>query len=92
MGLSSNCFSGSLITGINIPDSVYKIGTGAFRGCKKLVSIKLPDSLEVLEESTFEGCSNLINVEFNSRLKEIGTYCFQNCPLLSINVKPGSRL
>lgn len=92
MGLSSNCFSGSSITGINIPDSVYKIGTGAFRDCKKLVSIKLPDSLEVLEVSTFEGCSNLMNVEFNSRLKEIGAYCFQKCPLLSINVKPGLQI
>lgn len=92
MGLSSNCFSGSLITGINIPDSVYKIGTGAFRDCKKLVSIKLPDSLEALEESTFDGCSNLINVEFNLGLKEIRAACFYNCPLLSINVKPGLEI
>ena len=42
-----------------IPDTVTKIGVGAFYGCTGLTSIAIPDSVKEIEESAFEGCTAL---------------------------------
>ena len=42
-----------------IPDTVTKIGVGAFYGCTGLTSIAIPDSVKEIEESAFDGCTAL---------------------------------
>lgn len=54
--ISSQCFSGcSKLVSINMPNSVSKIGVGAFFGCRSLNITKLPSSLKVIEMQSFAG-------------------------------------
>lgn len=45
-----------------IPNSVTKIGIGAFRNWETLEKITIPLSIVEITQHAFEGCSNLINV------------------------------
>ena len=41
------------VTEISIPDSVTKIGEGAFYGCKSLTSVTIPDSVRIIDIVAF---------------------------------------
>ena len=65
--INNNCkaigwhaFYSSYIEEIVIPNSVTKIGTGAFGYCSKLKSVKISNSIKYLElGSWFDGCRNI---------------------------------
>ena len=44
------------------PDSVTKIGIGAFRGCKSLASVTIPGSVTKIGDEAFLGCTGLSSV------------------------------
>ena len=46
-----------------IPDSVNRIGAGAFMYCSSLINVTIPDSVENLEPQAFLNCSSLENIE-----------------------------
>jgi hypothetical protein len=52
---------------IDIPNSVTKIGVGAFRGCTSLRSICIPNSVTSIGFSAFSDCTSLIEVIFLSK-------------------------
>ena len=62
-----------------IPDTVNKIGEGAFWGCNELVLITIPDSVTVIEESAFENCTNLLSVSIPDSVVQIGPRAFAAC-------------
>ena len=43
-----------------IPNSVTKIGEGAFSGCSSLTNITIPESVMSIGERAFDGCGGLI--------------------------------
>ncbi len=45
-----------------IPESVINIGSMAFNGCDKLVSITIPDNVVSIGWAAFNGCGSLTNV------------------------------
>ena len=55
-------FSGSGLTSIIIPNSVFRIGRDAFSDCHKLTSITLPSSVTNIEKNAFGNCENLRKV------------------------------
>ena len=59
-----------------------QISTGAFCGCKQLVSINLPENLEVIQMFAFSECESLKKIDFPSKLKRIEGYSFENCKSL----------
>ena len=52
-------FGTQLMRSITIPDSITKIGTGAFSGCYCLESISIPESVQSIGYNAFYGCSAL---------------------------------
>lgn len=54
-----NAFSGSSLTGIEIPNTINSIGTQAFVNCKNLNYVKMPDTLKSIPERCFMGCLNI---------------------------------
>ncbi|MBQ9116410.1 MAG: leucine-rich repeat domain-containing protein [Clostridia bacterium] len=77
---------------VNIPDSVTRIGTGAFIGCKGLSEVKLPSGVTIIEADTFSGCQGLKKVTLGKDVTEIRTRAFTNCGLESIIIPNSVRL
>ncbi len=64
---------------INIPESVSKIGGGAFWQCINLERINLPDSVEEIEPWLFFQCGKLSEIVIPQNVKSIGERAFANC-------------
>lgn len=73
--IGKGAFSGcSLMTFIDIPNSMMSIGEGAFQGCKGLTSITIPTNVTSIAGNVFIGCSSLAtitvergNIKYDSR-------------------------
>lgn len=65
---------------IKLPNSIERIGIGAFRGynCDEVI---LPNSLEVIDECAFQS-SNIEKIVIPSSVKSLGEKCFCNCNYL----------
>lgn len=73
------------IYSVEIPDSVMKIGGGAFCNCDGLESIIIPDSVtEIITEvyGAFENCDNLKSVVIGNGLRVIPKSLFESCDSL----------
>ena len=49
----------NLVTELIIPESIIRINSYAFYGCKSFTNIMIPDSVTSIGASAFEGCSSL---------------------------------
>ena len=67
---------------VHLPESVTKIGEGAFEGCKLLCSINIPDSVRKIEARTFALCYFLNRIDIAHGVEEIGNQAFYNCQSL----------
>lgn len=63
---------------IRLNDSVKRIRTKAFKGCKKLVEIDL-NQVEVIEGYAFEECEGISRLYIPKTVKYIGEYAFKDC-------------
>lgn len=74
--------SGSLVTEIKGGTSSVQ-RTGAFSGCRNLVTVVFPDSLLTLGAYAFNNCITLNSVTGGRNLKSIGADAFAGCISLS---------
>lgn len=65
-----------------IPDNVYEIGAGAFKG-KKIRSITLHSKITEIGEGAFSGCANLASIDIPNNTTEIGPNAFEGCSSLT---------
>ncbi len=78
------------IEDIKLSDTVSKIGTNAFYGCKSLKGIKIPSKVELISESAFNSCSSLCSVTMGDNVEKIDSYAFCNCKKLSTIIMPNN--
>jgi hypothetical protein len=62
-----------------VPETVNKIGAGAFGLCEDMTSVVLPSSLASIGKMAFCYCNALTSVEFPSSLASIGENAFDGC-------------
>ena len=62
-----------------LPESITKIGEGAFMNCKNLSAISIPSKVERIENKTFYECKSLSTINLPERLYYIGDYAFKSC-------------
>ena len=65
-----------------IPDSVYSIGSRAFRDCASLKRLAIPKSVVVIEAEAFTGCISLEEITLPTSLKWIYCDAFSSCSSL----------
>ncbi|MBR7112082.1 MAG: leucine-rich repeat domain-containing protein [Clostridia bacterium] len=75
-------FSGCVFQKVTIPNSIQKIGSGAFDSCISLTSVTLPDSLTEIAASTFANCVYLEEINLPKSVTSIGASAFQGCTSL----------
>ena len=76
------CPCGKDNTEYAIPDSVNRIGAGAFMYCSSLINVTIPDSVENLEPQAFLNCSSLENIEIPDSVKYMDYGMFTGCSSL----------
>lgn len=64
---------------IYIPDSVKRIGKGAFAVCTDLKSVRLPEGLEYIEKNAFRDCVSLKKIVIPSTVTRLGGGAFAGC-------------
>lgn len=67
------------LTSINIPESVTKIGKGAFSGCFALTSINIPNSVTKIRDFAFRWCEALTSINIPDSVTGIGKGAFSGC-------------
>lgn len=77
--IADGAFMGcSLLTDINIPNSVTAIGSSSF-AFTGLTSVTFPNSVQVIGDFAFHGCRDLASITIPNSLKSIGRYAFADC-------------
>ena len=70
-----------------IPESVVRIGTGAFMQCKTMSDVKWPKVLKAIKDYAFLECEALEKLDLPEGLDSIGASAFYGCSKLSeINI------
>ena len=96
--IANNAFAGSILfkstlTSVVIPDTVAKIGMGAFGNCDKLVRVVIGDGVTHINASAFRGCDSLTDIVIGSGVKRMGAYVFQGCKKLeNVVIKDGASV
>lgn len=88
--ISDNSCSELAIKSISIPDSVTKIGEGAFSDCNDLTTVTLSSNLTEIEDYVFSGCS-FTSIVIPGKVTSIGYNSFLNCVNLT-SVKIGKNV
>lgn len=81
--LESGSFAQRSIEEVILPDSLRRIGSGSFKGCKQLARAILPESLEEIGDDAFLDTS-LRSLRIPARLARIG-----DCALISLGAHVG---
>jgi hypothetical protein len=90
--LAEDSFSGTMITGITIPDSVITISRRSFLGCTLLTGITIPGSVTSIENDAFVSCTGLTSITIPASVTVIGQGVFRNCTHLTSVTFDGSTL
>lgn len=71
---------------IVIPNSVIKIGYGAFQFCKKLTSVSMGNSVTTIDACAFWSCSSLRDMKLPNTLTSIGDKAFMDCGAIDFDI------
>ena len=78
------------LTSINLPNTIKRIGTGAFSECSALATVKMSEAIEFIGERAFAECSLLESITFPNTLLTIGKQAFYGCNRLTQIELPAS--
>ncbi len=80
--IGSECFKGSTVQRIVLPEHLKIVRYGTFAETKELEEITLPDNLEIIGARAFAG-SNLKSIKLPKNLEKIEMQAFRDCEFFS---------
>lgn len=80
----------SLITSVDIPNTVTSIGNSAFEYCRSLESLTLPDSVTSIGQRAFASCSKLTSIRIPNGVTRLPDETFAHCASLKSVTIPAS--
>ena len=83
-------FASASYESVHLPDTVERIGVGAFAYCTHLRHITIPNSVREIGREAFKGCKALSSIVIFDSVIEIGWGAFDGCTALSSIVIPHS--
>lgn len=80
--IGSYCFNNSYVTDVELPNTLKKIGKGAFDSCDSIIEILIPDSVEFIGVDAFSGCMGLEKITLSENISCISAGTFEFCTQL----------
>ncbi len=80
--IGAYAFSGTGLTELHLPETMWGIGREAFLGTK-LTEIRLPDSVSFVDDYAFHACKELKSAVLSRRLVQIQSRVFEGCTALT---------
>lgn len=77
--LNAKEFAYSVITEIDLPNTITQIGESCFNDCKLLKKVNIPNNTITINPYAFYNCINLVKITIPKNVRIIGTYAFNNC-------------
>ena len=62
-----------------MPDGLEAINTGAFDGCKGLLSVEIPQTVKEIGLFAFQDCAKITNVNIPDQVKKLKSFAFGYC-------------
>lgn len=91
VSIAQNCFSGNTyIQKITIPNSIWGIGIGAFKGCINLRNVEIEDGVEMIASYAFQNCKALEVFVIPESVETIGMEAFSDAADFTIVGEEGS--
>ena len=88
--MGRNYYSEKLTEAPEIPNTVKRIGYGAFLYCERLTNITIPNSVTYIDGEAFCDCTSLSSIEIPNSIILIGSYAFADCTSLTNITIPSS--
>lgn len=86
IGAGAFCFCTALST-VTLPDSLKRIGDGAFGGCESLTELAIPSSVETIGSGAFSLCTKLEKATLPQKLTALHDSLFEGCAgLTEVNI------
>lgn len=89
-GVLNRCNTGAAGVIDNIPSTVTKIKTGAFKGCNAITEVVIPASVTEIGSNAFDSCTSLKSVTISGADCEIGAAAFIHCSALQTITLPSN--
>lgn len=80
----------TLITSIQMPNTITRIGDDAFNSCTRLTAVTIPDGVATIGASAFQTCTSLETIIIPDNVVSIGNFAFGYCSALKSITIPGS--
>jgi len=77
--IGSRAFAGTPLKSVELPETLYHIGEGAYSDCQRLDKVALPKGIVDVSAHLFEGCVSLNQVKLPPHLETIGENAFAGC-------------
>ncbi len=81
--IGQDCFAGTMLETISIPENIKIISTGAFCNCYSLKSVDFGNGVTTIGDLVFENDYSLSNVNIGKSVVSIGERTFANCDSLT---------
>ena len=85
-----DCFAGTALTEIIIPDNVVTVFAGAFMNCSELQKVVVGNGVTSIGDEAFNNCDKLTDVSIGKSVISIGNYAFFDCDGLRIITIPSN--
>ena len=90
--IAQDCFNGNVyIENITIPNTIWGIGVGSFKGCIKLREVVFEDGVEMIASYAFQNCKSLETVVIPASVETIGMEAFSYAAEFTIVGEEGSE-
>lgn len=80
--IGQDCFAGTALQTVTIPENVIEVAAGAFKNCGKLNKVIIGDGVKTVGEAAFENCDSLTDITIGKGVSSLGTYVFWDCDAL----------
>ena len=84
--IGKNAFRECNIISVTIPNSMTKIGEGAFEYCDKLTEVTIPTTVTEIGSEAFWGCRQLATITIPNSVTKIGYYALAGCAFTEIEI------
>ena len=91
--IGAECFAGTSVVSVTVPDSVIVIEYAAFSGCESLASITLPENMLYLGQQVFMNCTSLKEITLPATgITEYGWGMFLGSGLEKVSFREGMEV